>query len=411
MLTRFLAVLVALFFATAMAVKGAANSVVLLIGLLSLPLLHRAHPEPSRRFVFWALSATAVLTVLQLLVGFGGVTVKALDAPLRFVLAGLGLWSLSRVPSRYLIRALWGIPLGAVGLGVWGWLSTNVQAYAWSDITRGWNGFSNPIPFGVYSALFAFWVWVLPFRQLMVPVQYRQWVLVLQVVATFAAFAAAYYSGTRAAQLVCFPLLILVLLYFYKVKAQVMAWLVPVLLLLSVLFVAVSPDRFSVRFREGVTEVVNHESSHGTSMGLRLSMWQYGGQLLLAHPLTGVGKQGYYREVSKLKDDPTPLRMISTAPHPHNEILNLAVEFGVVGIAVGLALFLVPGLLFRSYLTHQDPVLAFAALAGMLVVVCQFVASLFDAYFWIVSQTSFYGMSVVIFASMIFSRKRELGLS
>ena len=142
------------------------------------------------------------------------------------------------------------------------------------------------------------------------------------------------------------------------------------------------------------------EFSHGTSMGLRLSMWQYGGQLLLAHPLTGVGKQGYYREVSKLKDDPTQLHMISTAPHPHNEILNLAVEFGVVGIAVGLALFLIPGLLFRSYLTHQDPVLAFAALAGMLVVVCQFVASLFDAYFWIVSQTSFYGMSVVIFASM-----------
>lgn len=409
MLTNILTVLLALFFATAMTVKGAANALVLLIGLISLPLLRRAEVEPARPLLFWALSAMAVLTVLQLLAGFSGVTIKSLDAPLRFVFAGLGLWGLSRLPSRYLMRALWGIPVGALGLGLWGWLSTHVQAFAWSDFSRGWNGFSNPIPFGVYSALFAFWVWALPTKQYRVTVQQQQLMYCVQVLGVLAAFTAVYYSGTRAAQLVSLPLLGLLLVYFYKVARRTMAWLMPAVLLASVLLLALSPDKFSVRFREGFSEIASHETSHDKSMGLRLSMWQYGGQLVLEHPITGVGKQGYYREVSKLQNDPTPLRLISTAPHPHNDILNLAVEFGVIGIALGLALFLVPGMLFRRYLSHSDPVLAFAALAGMMVVVCQFVASLFDAYFWIVSQTSFYGLSVVIFASMIFSRKRELG--
>ena len=361
--------------------------------------------------LFWALSATAVLTVLQLFAGFGGVNVKGLDAPLRFVFAGLGLWGLSRLPSRYLMLALWGIPAGALGLGVWGWLSTHVQAYAWSDFSRGWNGFSNPIPFGVYSALFAFWVWIFPSKYYDLKVWQLRLAHSLQVIAVLAAFIAAYYSGTRAAQLVCLPLLLLLSVYFYKIAARTMVWIVPALLLLSITLLAVSPDKFSIRFREGWSEITHYQDNPGTSMGLRLTMWQYGGQLVLEHPLTGVGKQGYYREVTKLQNDPTSLRLISGAPHPHNEILNLAVEFGMAGIAVGLALFLVPGMLFRRYLTHTDPVLAFAALAGMLVVVCQFVAGLFDAYFWIVSQTSFYGMSVVIFASMIFSRKRELGLT
>ena len=411
MLTNSLAVLVALFFATAMTVKGAANALVLLIGLASLPFLRRSGVEPARLLLFWALSATAVLTVLQLFAGFGGVNVKGLDAPLRFVFAGLGLWGLSRLPSRYLMLALWGIPAGALGLGVWGWLSTHVQAYAWSDLSRGWNGFSNPIPFGVYSALFAFWVWIFPSKYYDLKVWQQRLVHSLQVVAVLAAFIAAYYSGTRAAQLVCLPLLLLLFFYFYKVATRTMVWIVPTLLLLSITLLALSPDKFSIRFREGWSEVTHYQDNPGTSMGLRLTMWQYASQLVLEHPLTGVGRQGYYREVSKLQNDPTPLRFISGAPHPHNEILNLAVEFGVAGIAVGLALFLVPGMLFRRYLAHTDPVLAFAALAGMLVVVCQFVAGLFDAYFWIVSQTSFYGMSVVIFASMIFSRKRELGLT
>lgn len=411
MLMRLLPVLVAAFFATAMTVKGAGNALVILLGLLSLPFMRGSAPEPYRKWLCLTLSAMAALTLLQLMAGVAGVSAKALDAPLRFVLAAMALWGLSRVPSRYFLRALWGLPLAAVGLGLWGWLSTNVPAYAWSDITRGWNGFSNPITFGVYSALFAFWLWIVPAGDMAGRYASLRWPGYLLRLSVLAALAGAYYSGTRAAILVCLPAMALLLLYYYRISWRKMMALVPLAALAAVLFVALSPDRFSTRFREGVTEIQQYDKGDGSSMGLRLSMWQYGGKLLLEHPLTGVGKQGYYREVSKLKDDPTPLQLISSAPHPHNEILNLAVEFGVLGIALGFALYLVPGLLFSRYLQHRDPVMAFAALAGMLVVVCQFVAGLFDAYFWIVSQTSFYGMSVVIFASMIFSRKRELGLS
>lgn len=413
MAVRILPVLVALFFAMAMTVKGAANALVFLMALLSLPQIRQSSDEPMRRYLFWALSLLALMTMLQILAGFGEVNIKALDAPMRFVFAAIGLWGLSRVPTTQLRLAMWGIPIGALGLGVWGWLSTHVQAYVWIEIGTGraWNGFSNPIAFGVYSALFALWVWVLPTRQMVgqrFPVAGLQG---LQVIAALAALVGVYYSGTRAAQIICLPALVLVLRYRYRLPVKWMALLVAAVSVLAILAVSFSPDRFSTRFREGITEIQHYDAHRDSSMGLRLSMWQYAGKLFVEHPLAGVGRQGYYREVSKFSHDASPIQLISSAPHPHNEILNLAVEFGITGIVIGLALFAVPGMLFRRYLGHPDPVLAFAALAGMLVVVCQFVAGWFDAYFWIVSQTSFYGMSVVIFASMIFSRKRELGLT
>ena len=129
------------------------------------------------------------------------------------------------------------------------------------------------------------------------------------------------------------------------------------------------------------------------------------------HPWTGVGRKGYYREVVKLQQESNGLQFISASPHPHNELLNFAVEFGIVGLLVGLALYTIPAFIFGSVLNSQDPILSFAGMAGLMTVLVQFLAGLFDTYFWIVSQTSFYGMSVVIFASMIFSRKRELGLT
>ena len=410
-MNRFFAAVLLIFFAGAMTVKGMANAIVFLTGLLSIPFIREYRQQPQQaRYLFLVMLLVPLLTLLQIVSGMDGVTVNGMDAPLRLLFAGLSLWGLVRLPARYFTPALWGILIGACGLGFWGWLSQNVDAYRW-DAERAWNGFSHPIAFGVYAVLFASWTCVLPSQTLCSSAAGRKWLSLLKGLAVLVALLAAYASESRSAQFVMIPTLLLLFFYRLNLPRIQKAALMVGLAVVAVLVVSLSPDRISTRVREGVAELQHYDASLNTSMGMRVTMWKFAVDVIKEHPWTGVGRKGYYREVVKLQQESNGLQFISASPHPHNELLNFAVEFGIVGLLVGLALYAIPALIFGGVLNSQDPILSFAGMAGMMAVAVQFMAGLFDTYFWIVSQTSFYGMSVVIFASMIFSRKRELGLS
>lgn len=411
-MSKILSLFLLLFFAAGMTVKGAANAFVLLLGLAAIPFIRGQWcADKDRLVLFLSLLALPLATILQMIAGMNGVSVKGLDAPLRFVFAGLSLWGLTRLPSRYFVLAMWGIFIGAFGFGVWGWLSKHVDAYRWVDVTRAWNGFSHPIAFGVYAILFSFWVFILPGDWLVRSDTKRKWFWVVKVLAISAALFAAYSSESRSAQFVMAGSFLLLFMCRMPMSSWKKAGFLAGLTLLALLVVSFSPDRISTRVREGATELQNYDDSLNTSMGMRVTMWRYAFTLVEQHPWAGVGRQGYYREVTKLINEKDGLQFISASPHPHNELLNFAVEFGILGIVIGLAIYVVPAFFFWRALNASDPILSFAATAGLITVLVQFLAGLFDTYFWIVSQTSFYGMSVVIFASMIFSRKRELGLS
>jgi hypothetical protein len=54
----------------------------------------------------------------------------------------------------------------------------------------------------------------------------------------------------------------------------------------------------------------------------------------------------------------------------------------------------------------KDSVRRFAAYAGLLTVVAFFLIGLMDTYFWIVSQTAFYGVLVVVFSALLLLRDK-----
>ncbi len=395
-----------LFGVTGMTMKGGANIFLFLMTLFSLPLLKDARGDRWTWALFIVLSASLLVTALQLAAGMSYVGHKALDAPTRFFLAALCLFALKRLPARRLATACWGVWLGALGVMVWGYLSTHITLYFWGDGSRAWNQFSNPIPFGVLSVMLGFLSFNLPiagWRGVSIKLQW-----LVGAAGLLAGVIAGYYSGSRAPFLIVPPLVIIVMLGATRWRIGRILSLLALIIVASMVLVMSTQNKLQTRVDEGVNDLRVFKHDQNTSMGLRLEMWRVARDIIADHPLTGVGKQGYYDEVNaRIKQGKAPV-IINAAPHPHGELLNFGVEMGLPGLILGLLIFAVPAALFFPLLRADDALLRFAATGGSIVVVGQFVAGLMDTYFWIVSQTAFYGTFVVVFAAIILARRQEL---
>lgn len=389
-----------------MTVKGGTNIFLFLATLFSLPLLKDGVYNRWSWSLLLVFALPLAFTAAQLALGMPMVEYKAMDAPSRFLLAGICLFTLARLKGRDLALACWGALLGALGTMFWGYVSTHVPEYYWGDGGRGWNQFSNPIPFGALSMMLGFIALALP-----LPLQWGKWKSLLwavKLLGLFAGLVAAYYSGSRAPFLIVPPLLLIALLGMSHWRvSRVLGVLAAILLVVGSLVMS-TPNRVHERINEGIQDLNVYQQNQDTSMGLRLVMWKQAFDIIREHPMIGVGKQGYFNEVNaRIKQGRAP-DLIRKAPHPHNEILNMGVEMGVPGVAVGLLLFLLPAALFFPRLRANDEWTRFAAMGGSMVVAGQFTAGLMDTYFWIVSQTAFYGMLVAVFAAIILARRREL---
>ncbi|MDF0605914.1 O-antigen ligase family protein [Neisseriaceae bacterium TC5R-5] len=372
--------------------------------IFSLPLMWQSDTQRWQWLLFTAISGVFWLVLLQLIFGMIN-SPKVLDAPLRFLLAACCLFALSKLSAARLVWACYGCIIGALGVMVWGYVSTHVSAYYWMDGSRAWNGFSNPIAFGCLSLLLGFISLILP-----IPIACARWkpiIFLLKVFAFVAAMVAAYYSASRAILLLVIPLLFLVILYFsqWRILSAGLSTILGIGLL--TLLIMNTDNRVRNRIYEGERDIAVFAHDQNTSMGLRFEMWQVAVQIIADHPLSGVGRYGYQREVRRRIQLQQAPAVIADAWHPHNELLTLGVEMGMPGLLAALALYLVPACLFCSRLRREDPLVRFAATAGAMVVFGHLVVGLMDSYFWIVSQTAFYGVSVVVFAAIILSQENK----
>lgn len=400
-----LLLVVALFFAASITISGVANATVFLLFLLSLLFLNKKKTSEQKLYVI-VFAMPLLLAVLQMAVGYP-VPTKALDAPSRLFLAAMGIFALVWLRTDYLLRAIALLVLAAVGAGVWGYLSTHVPVYFWGDGTRAWNGFSNPIPYSVLAVMFGFLALLLPNRLLSKndPLAWG-----IKSLAMACAAYAAYMAQTRSSLLIVPFLSLLALRYYFGNNwRRGLMYCLPVFAML-VLFVACTENKIKNRINEGMNDfaVIDHDVN--TSMGLRVEMWRTAGLIFLEHPVLGVGKAGYYPTIGQWAKEGKASPYVSSAPHPHNELLNMGVEMGVFGLLAGLLLYLFPLRLFWKNMCERDATLRFAGAAGCVVVTAFLVAGTMDVYFWIVSQTAIYGMAVTVFYALILARRRELAM-
>ncbi|HLG28355.1 MAG TPA: O-antigen ligase family protein, partial [Paenisporosarcina sp.] len=85
-----------------------------------------------------------------------------------------------------------------------------------------------------------------------------------------------------------------------------------------------------------VSQYKPHSSEGVTSVGLRISFARDSLKILGNHPIFGAGTGGFIEQFKKVD----PKFPVGSVHNPHNEYLNIGVQFGLVGVGILLWMFI-----------------------------------------------------------------------
>lgn len=138
-----------------------------------------------------------------------------------------------------------------------------------------------------------------------------------------------------------------------------------------------------------------------TSIGLRLEFWKKSLRFFSDAPVIGHGTgslRPLFERAATDYADPAQKEIIS---NPHNQTLNIAVQWGTVGVILLYAMWLVHLLLFRGQ--------GFVAWIGLLIVVQNMFTSLFNSHLFDFHEGWMYVLGVGVAGGMtLASRQRKL---
>ncbi|MCD6289370.1 MAG: O-antigen ligase family protein [Anaerolineae bacterium] len=154
--------------------------------------------------------------------------------------------------------------------------------------------------------------------------------------AALASLAACFLTFSKGAWLLGLPaaVVVLALIGIWMARGTETAWRRPVLITLAILLlmgVVLVPFLHTERF----TRLLDFR--HGTGF-FRLRLWQSAWRMALDHPWLGVGPDNFlyqYRSHYVLPDAWAELNL----SHPHDVFLDLWTRLGLLGLSVGVALF------------------------------------------------------------------------
>lgn len=320
-------------------------------------LKHRQTLVPDEtRYFFWPLLVYALGQMTLALQEKWAV--REISNYLPFVLLMFGLW----VIRRYKPKSEWfwaGLAVGALGAAV-------LSGYQAVVLGMRAGGFTHPIQFGNVALLLGVLCIV---RALLghqgVAMHILMWV------GFIAGLAASVWSQTRGGWLAVVLIFIWIVVNATKDWARLKRGLVAFAMLTAVAIPTLQPNGVvQSRIAVAVSEF-NAFFDHGkqdTSIGARLAMWSVAIGEIGQAPIFGHGNQGWV----EVRDDAIADGRLSSFSagftHLHNEYLNVAFKRGFVGLALYLALYLVPMLFFfKPYLQDARTDVRALAMAGMVI--------------------------------------------
>jgi O-antigen ligase len=281
--------------------------------------------------------------------------------------AGLLIWWRRHPPSRV---GLWlGLVVGGSGVGVIAMHERFVLgAY------RAGNGM-NAIPFGNISLLLGVLALVAMLGRLYRSNSTLPWLTPALGLSAVAGFAASFLSGTRGGW-VAVPLLAWMSYRAFRpflprrqlLQLAGVGWL---LVMGLVAMTAITDYGVTKRVERAIDDVRDYvlEGNGGSSVGLRLEMWQAGGRIFMMKPLLGWGEGG----IEAARDS-----MVARGElHPgarrhdqlHSDLVDTAARRGLLGVMALLTLYGVPAVLFAGHLRRsRDAQTRVLALSGLLIV-------------------------------------------
>lgn len=307
------------------------------------------------------IAALMLYTIVGLLeVWWDGQGSRGMDKPIRFMLAIPALLLIMAFPPR--LAFLWGgLAVGAIASGSWA---------GWQKLVQGvWRaeGHTYVIQFGNLNMLMAVlclaglgWAVVQPRRSL--------WVGLL----TFGAVAGilgSLFSGSRGGW-IGFPFVLLVLYrgYVRQLPSVLKVGMGICVVLGATLAYTLPETGVQARIQEAAFDVTRYISGENRTspVGSRFEMWKGAAHLIAERPITGWGDNGYRQRINELGELGVIHPGVTIYSHAHNEFIDAFAKRGVMGLAVLLALYLVPLRLFAKNIANRDLERRSVAIAGML---------------------------------------------
>src|SRR5207253_10077491 len=140
-----------------------------------------------------------------------------------------------------------------------------------------------------------------------------------------------------------------------------------------------------------------------TSIGLRLEFWQKSLQFIKEAPLAGHGTGSTRKLFERVAvGDPELRASGNVIGNPHNQTLNVAVQWGVLGVAVLWAMWISHLLLFRGE--------GLVAWIGLLVVVQNVFTSLFNSHIFDFHEGWMYVLGVGVAGGLLGKQRCSLSV-
>jgi len=137
-----------------------------------------------------------------------------------------------------------------------------------------------------------------------------------------------------------------------------------------------------------------------TSIGVRLVYWQKSLRFIAEAPIVGHGTGSTQGLFERVATGPIEEAGSKIARNPHNQTLNVAIQWGLIGIVTLYAMWLLHLLLFRGE--------GLAAWIGLLVVVQNIFTSLFNSHLFDFHEGWMYVLGVGVAGGMVLAeRSRE----
>ena len=139
-----------------------------------------------------------------------------------------------------------------------------------------------------------------------------------------------------------------------------------------------------------------------TSIGARLDMFKGALILIEQNVVWGHGLNSYKKKATEVRENTPGLsRHVGRWNNPHNEILLVMVEKGLVGLVTLLFLFVAPALLFLKALSCAEQSARFYAMCGLNILIVYAVVGQSVALFEHDVFNHFFALMVLLFASQI----------
>jgi O-antigen ligase len=155
---------------------------------------------------------------------------------------------------------------------------------------------------------------------------------------------------------------------------------------------AVSPQ-LETALKRFTVEYQGYQAGRATSIAERIEYWKNALRFFADAPLVGHGTGSIQGLYEKAASGPEWIAGARVVPNPHNQTLNVAVQWGVIGIVVLYAMWICHLLLFRGE--------GIASWIGLLVVVQNIFTSLFNSHLFDFHEGWMYVLGVGVAGGLV----------